>query len=667
MIRHISSHLKKLCVLSVTFALCLLILHNNAHIGAIPVSDLRSIYTDTVMYETGNSRSACNVQSTLPGLSSGNSVYMLGDSITNGASQKYRDAFSAKGVTPFINAVGGRAWIYSGSGSSGAYTPEAGGAQKGVEAIEADAQTITDSEAIIIALGSNGGLAANPIPEMYAAIRAKNATAPIWWVNVVASDTNTVPSVAVYGAFNEALEAQATTLGYSIINWHGTVIPGGNPTDEPTSATQDPNNYLSSDGLHPTSAGQDALVAQVVTTLTSGPINNTLAGNCSCSLTGGGIGTKEENYQNTWNYLVGVKGLSPEAAAGLMGNLEAESGINPQNTQDDAVDSSGNPVPDGPEIPIDLIRGKYGYGIAQWTSAGRQQGLVDFAAGPPQRSTGDLGLQLDYLWKELSESYTGVLAKLQEPEVTLNQASDEVLLRFEIPASVLPGAGEGARQSEINRRRGLGATIFNTYSGQPPGSFNGSACSGLTPNVNLTDEDTSDITCATGTEDLGIVTAYNDGKAFKIRICKAKGITVNSQIAGSVLALLTEAESANIALSGGGFRSLDGQIDIYKTHCQDGGITPTPPPYPKATLSAYTKCPGAAPPGYSNHEMGFAIDFSCNGALIPQSYTSAQDNPCFIWLSAHAGTYGLYEWGRGQPVSRTKSGYEGWHWSVDGS
>ena len=38
------------------------------------------------------------------------------------------------------------------------------------------------------------------------------------------------------------------------------------------------------------------------------------------------------NEQKIWNYLIG-KGLSQAGAAGLMGNLYAESGLDPKNLQ----------------------------------------------------------------------------------------------------------------------------------------------------------------------------------------------------------------------------------------------------------------------------------------------------------------------------------------------
>jgi lysophospholipase L1-like esterase len=217
-------------------------------------------------------------------LAAGSSLYMLGDSITMGATQRYRAAFTAKGITPYINANGGRAWTYEGSGASGNYTPEAGGAQKGSTAVEVDGEQIANSDGIVIALGSNDSLGANPIGDIIAAVKLKNPDAPIWWVNVVASDTNTVPTAASYGEFNAALSAQAQDLGYSIINWHGAVLPDGNPSEAPTRTVQDPNDFLADDGLHLKAAGNDALVALVVGSLTtastgSGPFTTTWGGN----------------------------------------------------------------------------------------------------------------------------------------------------------------------------------------------------------------------------------------------------------------------------------------------------------------------------------------------------------------------------------------------------
>lgn len=623
-----------------------------------------SLYFNTTVEDYNK----CSTTPSTSSLKPASEIYILGDSITNGSSQKYRDTFTTSGFSPYINAVGGRSWIYPGSSSAGAFTPEAGGAQTGKAAIEADSSHIANAGAIVVALGSNGGLSSNPISEIITTIRTKNSTAPIWWVNIVASDNNTYANVASFGDFNTALDKQVPTI--TVIDWHAKVIPDGNFSDVPTQTKQDPNGYISSDGLHPTDTGQVALVNLVTSAVISSNVTLPPEVGCSCTVSdpAATMGTPDENHKNAWNYFTSTKGLSKEATAGLMGNLEAESGINPHNTQDSAKDSAGNPVPDGPEIPFDLIKDKYGYGIAQWTSINRQQGLIDLASTEPKRSTGDLGLQLDYLWQELTLKYAGVLTKLQEPGITVQAASDEAVLHFIVPLSVLPKSGEASKQKELENRRSKSITIFNTYSDLPPGTYMSATCvssGGEGVIINLVSADTSSVVCAEGTVDKGIADGYSDGKLSRIRLCGVAGITVNSQISGPLKSLLADASASGISLSGGSFRSMDGQIDIYNSWCKQSGISPTPPPYPKPSIKDYVRCPGGGAPGYSNHQMGAAIDFNCSGTLIPQQYSAAKDNVCFVWLNANAKKYGLYEWGKG--LKRASSGYEAWHWSVDGS
>jgi LAS superfamily LD-carboxypeptidase LdcB len=116
--------------------------------------------------------------------------------------------------------------------------------------------------------------------------------------------------------------------------------------------------------------------------------------------------------------------------------------------------------------------------------------------------------------------------------------------------------------------------------------------------------------------------------------CPATGgsITVASQIAGNVQALLNAAPSS-ISLCGWGWRSSQRQQELWDAHnCDTGCTVPT------------------ARPGSSMHEQGLAIDFTSGGQTI-QSRGSA----AFQWLDANAGSYGL----RNLPS-------EPWHWSTSG-
>lgn len=82
--------------------------------------------------------------------------------------------------------------------------------------------------------------------------------------------------------------------------------------------------------------------------------------------------------QKTWNFFRD-KGVSKETTAGIMGNLQQESGINPKSRQ-----------ANGP-----------GRGIAQWSVGGRFNTLVN-RAKKAHKSWEDLGVQLDFLWYELN-------------------------------------------------------------------------------------------------------------------------------------------------------------------------------------------------------------------------------------------------------------------------
>ena len=163
-------------------------------------------------------------------------------------------------------------------------------------------------------------------------------------------------------------------------------------------------------------------------------------------------------------------GMTAAGACGLIGNLEAESDgfytnrveylclkrlkekgkVYTHATYTAAIDSGKISC----EEFLHPLSGKqYGYGLAQWTSPGRKSGLWNFAK---QRgvSIADEDMQLDFLLKELRESYSPVLAILKSA-TTIRQASDVVLKKFEIPANT----GESVCESRAAR----GQKFYNDY------------------------------------------------------------------------------------------------------------------------------------------------------------------------------------------------------------
>lgn len=190
--------------------------------------------------------------------------------------------------------------------------------------------------------------------------------------------------------------------------------------------------------------------------------------------------TGKNNEEKIWNYLVG-KGLSKAGAAGLMGNLYAESALNPRNLQDSYERKLGHTdasytaaVDDGSYGTF--VRDSAGYGLAQWTYWSRKQNMLEFARAAG-KSIGDLEMQLDFLCKELKESYSSVYASLKTA-TSVRKASDIVLTKFERPAD----------QSEAVKlkRANMGQKYYNQYAKKTGGNSVGNSslvnCTVKSPN-----------------------------------------------------------------------------------------------------------------------------------------------------------------------------------------
>lgn len=138
-----------------------------------------------------------------------------------------------------------------------------------------------------------------------------------------------------------------------------------------------------------------------------------------------------------WNFLMDKLG-NAFGVAGLMGNLYAESALKSNNLQQTYEsklgynDTSYTQAVDNGSYG-NFVKDAAGYGLAQWTYWSRKQNLLNYAKSVG-KSIGDLNMQLGFLWKELSESYTGVLKVLKSAK-TVREASDVVLLQFERPAN----------------------------------------------------------------------------------------------------------------------------------------------------------------------------------------------------------------------------------------
>lgn len=138
-----------------------------------------------------------------------------------------------------------------------------------------------------------------------------------------------------------------------------------------------------------------------------------------------------------WDYFKN-RGFTDCGVAGLMGNLYAESALNPRNLQG-YHEKKFNMTDDSYTEAVDngtydnFIKDSAGYGLAQWTYWTRKRGLLQFA-NERQTSIGDLEMQLDYLYKELTEDYSSIVSVLRTATTVL-EASNIILFKFERPAN----------------------------------------------------------------------------------------------------------------------------------------------------------------------------------------------------------------------------------------
>lgn len=162
--------------------------------------------------------------------------------------------------------------------------------------------------------------------------------------------------------------------------------------------------------------------------------------------------TGATNEAKIWNFLIG-KGLNAFGAAGLIGNLYAESALNPKNLQNSfekkfgMTDASYTKAVDNGSYD-NFVNDSAGYGLAQWTHWSRKENLLQFSLSR-KVSIGDLEMQLEFLHKELSESYKGVLDVLKSA-ANVKEASNAVLLQYEKPAD--QGSTVQARRASYGQK-----------------------------------------------------------------------------------------------------------------------------------------------------------------------------------------------------------------------
>jgi hypothetical protein len=161
--------------------------------------------------------------------------------------------------------------------------------------------------------------------------------------------------------------------------------------------------------------------------------------------------TRQERMAYVMGLLVDTYGYPEVGAAGLVGNLMAESGLlanRIEGSKPDSAMTAKNAQGVKTEFtPEEVMNRQYkvsgpqkpGVGIAQWTTASRRAGLFQHkykGAVLGAAILHNLDAQVDYLVKELESQYKGVNKVLKSAE-SVEDASDEVVFNFERPAALL--------------------------------------------------------------------------------------------------------------------------------------------------------------------------------------------------------------------------------------
>lgn len=223
------------------------------------------------------------------------------------------------------------------------------------------------------------------------------------------------------------------------------------------------------------------------------------------------------NAEKIWNYFKS-KGFNDFGASGMMGNLYAESGLKPNNLQNTGNTKLGMTddeyvaaIDNGTYTKDQFIYDKQGAFLAQWTYWSRKKALYEFMVSKGV-SIGDLEMQLDFIYKELSEGYKSTL-NILKTATSVRQASDAVLVNYERPGVIINGTEEQKEETK-KKRAGFGQTYYDKYATKTTTS------TGLKYNEN-------DIVDFIGT------THYISSNSDKSSACKAGVAKVSKRVKGA--------------------------------------------------------------------------------------------------------------------------------------
>lgn len=152
-------------------------------------------------------------------------------------------------------------------------------------------------------------------------------------------------------------------------------------------------------------------------------------------------------------------GFTKEAACALLANLQAESALKPNNLEDTKNDRLGM-TDEQYTAAVDngsyrnFVNDSCGYGLAQWTWWTRKQNMLAFARGYG-KSIGDLDMQMDFLFKEMQESFPAIWSAMKTSH-DLEYLVHELLWTWENPTE---------KENNMKTRMAYAQGWYQKYSG----------------------------------------------------------------------------------------------------------------------------------------------------------------------------------------------------------
>jgi len=353
--------------------------------------------------------------------------YMIGDSITASATTDIISTLRTNNVPLVIDAVASRSLSRGGAPINGQ------------SVLENSRDAISDKDIVIVSLGTNGGLTTANIQSAITAIKQANSNAKIFWVNIGVNNDKRTGNPLPAESWNETLREQATEQGFTVIDWASVV-------------TQNPE-HINDDGLgvHLSDTGRNAFAKTIATGL--GAPQASGAGFCK-TLPG------SDNAERIWNFFI-AKGWQPWVIAGIIGNMQAESGLQPMRYQS---------TPSGQEttslsVLSRTATGGPAWGIVQWDPPTK---IIQTSrdAGISHETIDTLEYQLQFLFEQLTGAGLGGRVSNEK------SAGDQVLATTNVEQAALVFAQKYERCklcgniSHIQPRINFAVDILNRFGSQ---------------------------------------------------------------------------------------------------------------------------------------------------------------------------------------------------------